>query len=98
MSPVYTQAPAYEYRGEGVNMTNHFDILIAGGGLIGNSLVCALQGLPLRIGLIDNKPSTDARTIALTYGSRMIFSKLGIWEELSAHVTAMKHIHVSERG
>lgn len=82
-----------------------YDLLIIGGGLVGASLACALDGLNLRIGLIEaapltvsEHPSYDDRTLALAQGTRRIFQTLGLWETLAATTTPIHHIHISERS
>lgn len=92
-------------------MTDDYDILIAGGGLVGASLACALANPDsrpsgLRIGVVeavpyraDNQPSFDERTLALAYGSRRIFEGLGVWADIEALGAApIERIHVSDRG
>ncbi|MHB8346255.1 MAG: 2-octaprenyl-6-methoxyphenyl hydroxylase [Acidiferrobacterales bacterium] len=88
-------------------MQPDYDILIIGGGMVGASLGIALGGSGLRIGVVESlpygdarQPSYDDRTVALAYGSKRIFSALGVWESLvaTAGVTAIKRIHVSDRG
>jgi len=83
----------------------HFDVLICGGGLVGASLACALGGQPLRVGVIEavpfnteGQPSYDDRTIALAYGTRRIFSAMGVWPLLEGGVTPIERIHASDRG
>lgn len=44
------------------------------------------------------QPSYDARSTALSWGSRLIFEDLGLWQRLSEHATPIRHIHVSDRG
>lgn len=88
-----------------------FDILIIGGGLVGTSLLCALEPIikshQLKVGLIeshdldkpgDTPPSYDARASALSYGTRLIYEQLGIWKELSDDAMPILDIHVSDRG
>ncbi len=88
-------------------MQPDYDVLIIGGGMVGASLGIALGGSGLRIGVVESvsngdsrQPSYDDRTVALAYGSMRIFSALGVWEDLLATtgVTAIKRIHVSDRG
>lgn len=43
-------------------------------------------------------PSFDARSTALSYGSRKILESLGIWSEVGEHLSQIKSIHVSDRG
>jgi len=82
-----------------------YDLIIVGGGMVGASLACALGNHPLQIAMVEaysqemnTPPSYDDRAIALSYGTSQIFRTLGIWEQLSAKVTPIKHIHVSDRG
>jgi len=84
---------------------NPFDVVIIGGGMVGASMACALATLPLKIAIIEafpfrsnNQPSYDARSIALAYGSKIIFESLGLWESLKTEVAPIKHIHVSNKG
>lgn len=80
------------------------DILIIGGGLTGATLMLALQGLGLRIALVEAKsfsdkvnPDFDARSIALSPASKRILTMLGVWELLEDYVTAIETIHVSDQ-
>lgn len=82
-----------------------YDVLIVGGGMVGASLAIALSSLPLRIALAeavpfrsDNQPSYDDRAIALAYGTRRIFEGMDLWENLSAAMTPIHRIHISDRG
>jgi 2-octaprenyl-6-methoxyphenol hydroxylase len=83
----------------------HFDIAIAGGGLVGASLAVALRGLPLRIALIEahapdstSQPSFDERTTALGNASRRVFEALGLWQSLAPDAAPITAIHVSDAG
>lgn len=40
----------------------------------------------------------DKRALALSYGSRIILEKLGIWHAVAASATAINSIHISQRG
>jgi len=86
-------------------MTVQFDVLIVGGGMVGASLAIALENSELRLGLIEaqplrtnSQPSFDDRGIALSYGSQRIFQSMGLWPDIAPFATAIKHIHVSDRG
>lgn len=86
-------------------MSERYDILIIGGGMVGASLACALADQPLRVGVIEGaplrpgtQPSYDDRSIALAYGSRRIFEGMGLWPELAPEAEAIREIHVSDRG
>jgi len=85
--------------------TQAFDVVIAGGGMVGASLAVALSKLPLRTGLIEafpfeasEQPAYDDRAIALSYGSAQILKGMGVWPEVEPVTTAIKSIHVSDRG
>jgi 2-octaprenyl-6-methoxyphenol hydroxylase len=85
--------------------SQHFDIAIVGGGLVGASLAVALRGLPLRIALIEAhapdssaQPSFDDRTTALGNASRRVFDALGVWQALAPEAAPITAIHVSDAG
>jgi 2-octaprenyl-6-methoxyphenol hydroxylase len=82
-----------------------YDIAIVGGGMVGASLAVSLEGLGLRIALIEavpndsaSQPSFDERTTALSNGSRRILETLGVWETVSGAATPIRKIHVSDQG
>ena len=93
-------------------MKSHYDIVIAGGGMVGTSLALALahvfeggldilvlEKIPLpAVGASSYQPSFDARSTALAAGSREIYAGLGIWDKLAAQVCPIESIHVSTRG
>jgi 2-octaprenyl-6-methoxyphenol hydroxylase len=78
-----------------------YDIVIVGGGPIGAAVAIALQGNGLRVLVLEARPdagsSNDARTLAMSYGSRLILEWLGIWSQIEP-VTPIESIHVSQRG
>lgn len=83
----------------------HVDIVINGGGLVGNSLALALAKTPYKIAIIEPFPLNHAqrsvlesRTIAISHGAKRIYEGLGIWDEFLPFVTPIEHIHVSDRG
>ncbi|WP_447594905.1 2-octaprenyl-6-methoxyphenyl hydroxylase [Aquipseudomonas campi] len=84
-------------------------LAIIGGGLVGASLALALQaGAKARgwqIALVEPfapgdsyQPSYDARSTALSYGSRQLYERLGVWPAISQRAEAITQIHVSDRG
>jgi 2-octaprenyl-6-methoxyphenol hydroxylase len=84
---------------------NEYDMLIVGGGLVGASLVRALQGRGLRIAVVESvqfetrtEAGYDDRAIALAQGTQRIFSSLGLWPALAGEATPIHRIHVSDRG
>jgi 2-octaprenyl-6-methoxyphenol hydroxylase len=85
--------------------TGEYDVAIVGGGMVGASLALALAGLPLEVVVVEAappdstaQPSFDARTTALSNGTRRILGGLGVWDEIAAEATPIRRIHVSERG
>ena len=61
--------------------------------------VLLIEAQPLE-GLAEgaDKPSFDARSTALSWGSHKIFESIGVWPELKKSVSEIKQIHVSDRG
>ncbi|MEX2333769.1 MAG: 2-octaprenyl-6-methoxyphenyl hydroxylase, partial [Pseudohongiella sp.] len=94
-------------------LSAEYDIVIAGGGLVGGSFALLLErlagGSALRVLLLDAAPvqnpennagaaDFDARSTALSWGSRLIYEQAGLWPALASDVTAIRDIHVSDRG
>ncbi|MDF2939923.1 MAG: 2-octaprenyl-3-methyl-6-methoxy,4-benzoquinol hydroxylase / 2-octaprenyl-6-methoxyphenol [Gammaproteobacteria bacterium] len=83
----------------------NFDIVIIGGGLVGTTLALALEPLNLNIAIVEaqaeqhfQESSLDARSLALAYGSAKILQGIDLWQFLEAQTTAIKHIHISDKG
>lgn len=81
---------------------DQFDVAICGAGPVGLTLALLLaqRGMPAaRIALIDAKPVEqavqDPRSIALSYGSRLILEDVGSWPISNDPIS---DIHVSRRG
>ena len=86
-------------------MTGSYDIVIAGGGMIGTSLALALAPLGLRIAVVEaiarkeaQQPSFDDRSTALSRSTQRMFEAMGLWEEIVAASTPISNIHVSDKG
>jgi 2-octaprenyl-6-methoxyphenol hydroxylase len=92
---------------------DHYDVVIAGGGMVGVSLALQLgESLPAaaRILLVESfplppagsadayHPSFDARSTALSYSSQRLFSQMGVWDSLQRWLCPISEIHVSSRG
>ena len=84
-------------------------LAIIGGGLVGASLALALQHSARQRGwqihLIEPfapgeeyQPSYDARSTALSYGTRLIYQRLGLWQQIAERAEPILHIHVSDSG
>lgn len=87
-----------------------YDIAIIGGGMVGASLAALLAAgeSGWRIALIDAqagtqsstayRPDFDHRSTAISAGSAEILERLGLWSRLAEHATAIRRVHVSDRG
>jgi 2-octaprenyl-6-methoxyphenol hydroxylase len=89
----------------GATSETDYDIVIAGGGMIGTSLGLALAPLNLRVAVVeaiargaDEQPSFDDRSTALSRSSQRAFEAIGLWPEIVAAATPIKKIHVSDKG
>ena len=83
----------------------HYDIVVAGGGMIGTSVALALAPLGLRIAVVeavareaDHQPSFDDRSTALSRSTQRMFEAMGLWREIEAASTPITSIHVSDKG
>ena len=78
------------------------NIVIVGGGPVGSVLALALQQQGMSFTMLEARTKgashTDTRALALSYGSRLILEKLGIWGAVAAKATAINIIHISQRG
>jgi 2-octaprenyl-6-methoxyphenol hydroxylase len=78
-----------------------YDVVIVGAGLIGAAVAVALRGSEFRVLVLEARPdavtTSDARTLAMSHGSRLILERLGIWPHIEP-VTPIESIHVSQRG
>jgi 2-octaprenyl-6-methoxyphenol hydroxylase len=77
-----------------------FDIAIIGGGPVGAALALALRDSKLKVCMLEARPadsaSQDARALALSYGSRLLLNRLGVWDSLQ-NVSDIRTIHISQK-
>lgn len=82
-------------------MTEQFDCVVVGGGPVGAAAALELARADLRVLLIEARDSrgvaSETRPLALSYGSRLILERLGVWDALAA-VNPIERIHISQRG
>ena len=76
--------------------------MIVGGGPVGSVLALALQQNNVPFTMLEARAKGashhDKRALALSYGSRIILEKLGVWHAVEAHATTINTIHISQRG
>jgi 2-octaprenyl-6-methoxyphenol hydroxylase len=82
--------------------TMHAGVVIIGGGPVGATLALALaiDGIPSMVLEARAKGAShhDQRALALSYGSRQILQRLGVWQDIAPAATAINTIHISQRG
>ena len=89
----------------------HFDIVIAGGGMVGLCLahMLAFHGAASRIAVIEPtllslsgaepyRPSFDTRSTALSSGSVKLLKTAGLWRGISQHAQEITEVQVSDKG
>lgn len=82
-----------------------FEVIIAGGGMVGSSLALALATLDLDVAVVEAvergapaQPSFDDRSTALSRSSQRLYTALGFWDDIVAASTPITSIHVSDKG
>lgn len=80
------------------------DIIIAGGGLVGNALAIALAQGGIRVTVIDPLPRAqqvatafDGRTSAISSASVQILSHMGVWKHVAPHAQPIHDIRVCDQ-
>lgn len=80
-----------------------YDVIIAGAGMVGTTLACALGASNLKVALIEAQPPADfdpyadyaLRVSAFTLASRAIFENLGAWPAISGRrVSPLREMRV----
>ncbi|MFZ3088444.1 MAG: FAD-dependent monooxygenase [Methylotenera sp.] len=78
------------------------DIVIVGGGPVGMVLSLLLAKQNIASTVLEARKlgaaNQDTRALALSFGTRRILEKLGVWQSLAPHATAINAIHVSQKG
>ncbi|QSA98603.1 UbiH/UbiF/VisC/COQ6 family ubiquinone biosynthesis hydroxylase [Methylococcus sp. EFPC2] len=73
-------------------MTEHYDVVIVGGGMVGATLACSLGDSPLKIAIIEDAPPPDfapdqphdLRVSAISIASANILKTVGAWRGIVA--------------
>ena len=82
-------------------MTAPRDLAVIGGGPVGAALALEAARKRSSVVLLEAREAearvTDTRPLALSYGSRLILERSGVWPELSP-ATPIERIHISQRG
>jgi 2-octaprenyl-6-methoxyphenol hydroxylase len=77
-------------------------VIIVGGGPVGVTLALSLQHKGIAVTMLEARAEgaayQDQRALALSYGSRAILEKLGVWKKVESQATAINTIHISQRG
>ncbi|WP_117235720.1 2-octaprenyl-6-methoxyphenyl hydroxylase [Vibrio maerlii] len=91
-----------------VAQSEQFDVIIAGGAMVGATLALALSQRSrgqLSIAVVElfqsdhqAHPGFDSRSIALSYGTVKILESYQLWGGLKHFAEPIEHIHVSDRG
>ena len=83
-----------------INKQQHFDVAIAGGGLVGMSLALALSRLrkgALSVALIDHgHASNEDRAFAFSAGSRRFLDVLGLWDQILPEVQPLTKMVITD--
>src|SRR5688500_5173166 len=77
------------------------EVAIVGGGPVGAALALSLHAAGVETLLIEAReaggPRAGLRPLALSYGSRLILERIGVWDALGAP-TPIARIHIPQRG
>jgi 2-octaprenyl-6-methoxyphenol hydroxylase len=77
-----------------------YDVAIAGAGIAGLTLACALKQTGLRVALIEATPRTtglqNRRAYHLSLMTGRIFQGLGIWHHILPHITTFDQIRLAD--
>ena len=80
------------------------DVLILGGGLVGNSLACALEDSGLQVGLVEastptiGAPGFNERKLALSAASLIALEHLSVAPHFANGFSPIRRIHISRVG
>ena len=85
---------------EKIDKMHHFDVAIAGGGIVGMSLALALSRLrkgALSVALIDQGQSlNEDRAFAFSAGARRFLDVLGVWDQILPEVQPLTQMVITD--
>jgi 2-octaprenyl-6-methoxyphenol hydroxylase len=77
-------------------------IVIVGGGPVGTTLALALAKKGINATLLEARAKgaayPDGRALALSYGTKVILERLGVWDKVISKITPINTIHISQKG
>lgn len=80
--------------------TVEYDVAIAGAGIVGLTLACALRDSGLRVALMEANPPDVGmgrrRAYALTLMTGRILEGLQVWGDILPHITTFQHIRLAD--
>ena len=73
-------------------MSENYDVIIVGGGMVGSALGCCLGNSSLRVAVIEQQlpaafssdQENDLRVSALSIASRRILEMVGAWDKITS--------------
>jgi 2-octaprenyl-6-methoxyphenol hydroxylase len=78
----------------------HYDVVIVGGGIVGLTLASALRRAGLSLAVIEAQTPAQAasrpRAYAFSPTSAEIFQQLGLWQQVSPHLTHFQKVQLSD--
>lgn len=85
--------------------SQHFDVVVAGGGMAGMTLGIGLSLCGVKTAVIDAaRPETqmaktfDGRASAIAYAPYRMFEAIGIWKHIAKQAQPINEIHVADQG
>ena len=80
----------------------HFQIAIAGGGIAGLTLACALKNSGLKVVVLEAQTQEASlrkqQAYAVSLGSSQIFQQIGVWEQILPRISCFQQIHLSDNN
>lgn len=81
-------------------MKRNYDLIIAGGGIVGTTLACALSNSSLNVCIIEAQTLTQAvqkkQAYALSLLTGRILEGIGVWQDILPNIGKFKHIRLSD--